>query len=340
VKKLYNYPQQPQQYPRPYPQYYPQQPQQYPRPYPQYYPRQTSNIGKVLLGLGVVAGIGVGAWYLYNYFFNGNGNGKTCPDYSNETDCAANGCNWCNGQCQSTHCGQAPCQYMGSCYPNIASLRKCDNYNNLCECTGSEWVCIEQESNTCVTNQSHFKCYANADGQVICVNYAGQGTDQCTQYYPDGCPCNPPATWCQEGYFCEPVLHRCIEEAYSLTISATTSNMECWNEDIGGGQVRSHCVFSLDKAYAAILLSGNLYFKWGPIWPGETCYWQINGMYSGEESVLGSGNWHCSEPDGNIFINPSFIEQGIEALHFMMDSGSEILSSNIHIDKFIGHLSD
>jgi len=282
-------------------------------------------VNKTLLAIGggiLIAG-GLAYWYLQQ-----NGNGvKKCSDFITQSDCEANNCYWCNGQCQSTPCNGTDCNplYLGECHSGIEGWQKCDPLSKaLCKCQNGEWICIEQSSPICINNISHKECGVNLNGDIICGEYAGDGVDQCG-VVGQGCSCDTgnchPATYCCSDQICR-------EKAQNLTISADDSNWTC-SPIAGGG---NECVYELGKSYAATSLIGTLYWKWGFPLAGMT--WAVRALYNGVWTVLADGALVQGGTEGQINISTQFLAQGITALRF-----ETYAPNNTKPNYFIGHIS-
>ena len=226
------------------------------------------------------------------------------------------------------------------CYPSVSGYRACDRFNNLCECNGSDWQLIEETSNICIDSIEHNRCYANQEGQVICMPYAGHGTDRCETGYPAGCPCDPPDTWCQEGYTCEPTIKECIKNAYQVPVNVPPNGWDdCesspnppWN------QSGMQCHISLDDLYASASLNGTFNWEWG-LW-GVKGYLNIYGYLDGIGYIqLGDtiefDMWGTE--GGFTFSAPiEFPIQGISALLFQCYGTGW---TNVKPKSFYGHLN-
>lgn len=293
-------------------------------------------------GLVLVAG-GLSYWYLSQY---GNGVPKICSDYSTQQQCIENNCYWYDGSCHSTPQGVEPCtQGMPtSCYQNVAGYRACDRYNNLCECNGTSWHLIKENSYICENTIEHNRCYANQDGQVICMPYAGQGNDQCEPGYPAGCPCNPPDTWCQEGYTCEPIIKECVKNAYQLPVNVSPDNWKIPNggsaacqssPNPGWNESGMQCYFMLDDLHAATMLTGAFSWEWG--FPSSKGTLNVYGYLDGIGWIyLDSHHWDMWATEGNETINMNFPIQGISGLLFQCYGSAW---TNVKPKSFYGHLN-
>jgi len=269
-------------------------------------------------------------WYLSQQ----NGNGKPCNYYTNQLACEAAGCYWYSGGCHSYPPNGEACTHLlpgdspGYGYPN--GWRTCDPIDgDLCQWDdiGKKWFLIEENSPDCDTE--HKKCYVSSStGYPTCGLWPGEETDECGSY-AKGCPCAP-GSICQPNTWCETRDYICRLTALNTTITATSANMNCFDQ--GGA---SYCNYWLNEPLAANSISGDLYYKWGP-WPAEWADWGIFAYYKGHwRALLERTDWIVG-PTGKITVPlTTFETQGIEMLQFGIDA----LVSNIHIDKFIGHIN-
>lgn len=298
---------------------------------------------KKLLAIGgtvIIAG-GLIYWYLSR---NGNGIIK-CSDFTNQTDCEANACYWCDGKCQSTPCNKQPCtEGISRCFPNVTGLRQCDRYKNLCQCNGSKWNLVEKDSSTCHNGIYYTKCYANANGQVTCIPYMGQGTDECMPMYPTGCPC-PPGTYCQTGFSCEPNVMRCVQDAMGTHFDTGINNWdECYSTPRcpAQGQPGYSCRYSLEKdpvtrssEYYASKLIGTFEYEWG--FPLGECEVMVLGYLEGVGwTELGTKKGDMWGTEGSFPIALEFPPQGISKLAFECCG---TMNANVKPKRFYGNLS-
>lgn len=318
----------------PPPQYYPPHPSQYAMPYPppHFYPQQESNIGRILLGLGIAAGIGLGAWYIYTHF-----NGKACSDYSNETDCVANGCYWCNGRCQSTPCNGTACNplYMGECHSGIEGWQKCDpSSNDLCKCQNGEWICISQDSSICINHITHKECGVNLLGDVICGTYAGDGVDQCGSL-GQGCSCT--AGNCHDATYCcsDQICRRKAQDTIVVDDLNWTCEQMPWPEY---PQLRNQCIYTLPEPLAATKISnGEFFWEWG-FWPFQALL-TIEAQYNGTWTELWDSGWFWMDSaNGSNPVNVVFPGgRCIESLRFRAYSNDRNI--NVKPASFVGTFS-
>ena len=119
----------------------------------------------VVGGMFIIAG---GVWYLLeDYFKKKNGNGTTCSAYTSQTDCESHNCYWYDYSCHSQPQDWIPCANLNerdNCWPTRLGNRKCDVYNNLCECNGTEYVLVEKDSQLCADKVTRNVCGAAKDG--------------------------------------------------------------------------------------------------------------------------------------------------------------------------------
>lgn len=226
--------------------------------------------------------------------------------------------------------GNQPCS-LGinfNCHPGYTGFKRCDKWGNLCECNGTEWICLEENAYNCENNIKRLGCFISEENIASCLKTYDTGSDECEE--PNkGCYCGGGVS-CGDNYFCETYDNKCCRYAENISISANSSNMYCFEENGA-----SYCNYYLDEPVAALSLTGKLYWKWGPIWPGEYVDVAIYGYYHGRWITITDWTpWTCCQ-DGNWDINNIFDLQAIEMLQFACDA----LVSNIHIDKFIGHIS-
>jgi len=219
------------------------------------------------------------------------------------------------------HGCRGECHYEG--------YTECDRYNNLCKCVKGEGILLERNSPKCLSGLYHNECFPSIPGGIItCLPVPGSGIDRCPNVgFSTGCYCTQGE--CDIKHWCEPLDSRCLLKAVSTPISATTGNMDCFDHEGS-----SYCNYYFDEPLAAITIIGDLHYKWGPVWPGEWVDWGVFGYYKGRWTTFGGGTPWISAPEGTIPIMLSFAAQGIEMLQF----GIGALVSNIHVDKFIGHL--
>lgn len=216
----------------------------------------------------------------------------------------------------------------GDCFYEGAT--DCDRQGNLCKCVNEKWQLLEQNSPVCESGIYHKECFPSQNNIVTCIPVPGIGADKCTELgFSTGCSCSPPQLKCDDFHACEFQDNTCVLKAVSYPISATSENMYCF--DSGGA---SYCNYWLDEPVAALNLIGELFYKWGPF-PCEWADFGIFAYYKGRWKTLKEGTpWVCGT-EGSMQIATHFAAQGIEMIQFGIDA----LVSNIHIDKFIGHLS-
>jgi len=287
----------------------------------------------LLAGGGILVAGGLAYWYLSQQ--NGNGNGAKCEDYTTESECEAHGCYWYFGSCHNLPPGVEPCELLGECYPGVAGWQRCDMYDNLCRCNGSNWYCIGEDSQICKNDVTRGMCAVNQDGLVMCLETSQQGSDECNLTpgsVGEGCSCAVgdchPAAWC------DPIKKLCWKRALNVPISADESNWTCQHNP-GGGNT---CYFELDETYGALALDGMLGYKWGG-WIAYGIDWRIDGYYhkTGQWRELESGRIEWAYvPDGEIVVQARFPAQAIDILAFTTKT-SDII--NTHPNYFIGHLS-
>lgn len=199
--------------------------------------------GTVILAGGLIY------WYLSQ---NGNGNGVIkCSDYTSQGTCEANDCYWCDDKCQSTPCDTEFCGALGSCYPGINGIQKCNYLNNLCKCDGNNWNLVEENSSICKNNISHGTCAVNQDNIVFCAENFGHGTDECEiGYIGTGCPCD--IGECQSSAAC--IEDFCIRKAAASTISQNCEGLQ------------HECQKTLDEPLAVqYITGGSIFYKWAGI---------------------------------------------------------------------------
>ena len=247
---------------------------------------------------------------IYWYLSQQNGNGVRCSDYTTQSDCEANSCYWCNGQCQSSPCGSEHCNplYLGECHSGIEGWQKCDPLSNaLCKCQNGKWICIEQSSPTCINNISHKECGVNLLGEVICGSYAGAGVDQCGSL-GQGCSC---ATGT-----CHAATHCCSDQICRRkaqdTIVVDDTNWACIQIPRG-----NQCDYILPEPLASTsIINGEFFWKWGIILVQIKC--SIEGYYNGSWTELWNSGWvWMGGTTGHESVNVVFEgARCIEALRF------------------------
>lgn len=283
----------------------------------------------LLLGGSLLIAGGMVYWYLSQ-----NGIVK-CTQYTTQTTCESAGCYWwTDNTCHNIPQGADPCPALNAgmgCYPNSTGWRKCDSItNNLCECDGTNWFLIEESSQVCYDNTKYAKCAVNQDNMVMCLPYWGQGEDECkAEYYASGCPC-PPGCHCQ--WQSALIDGECIVKYQYTptggTLAVHSSEMECYGS--GGDNT---CIHYFDSPICGTTLTGNLYYKWGPL-PFAPGGYRISTWYKGVKTdivdvlIMIWGDW------GNWGINEIFLPKKMDAIEFNCSCGG----TNIHVDKFIGTL--
>lgn len=287
---------------------------------------------------GLIAGglMLIGGGLAYWYFLQQNGNGVIkCSDYTNQSVCEANGCYWCDGQCQSTPCGQVPCTLLppGTTYGYPIGWQKCEIVgNNLCEWDGTNWVCIEPESELCINNQTYKKCYNSTNtGYPTCESHPGTLTDRCTTY-GQGCVCNNGL--CQPNTQCDYRDNKCRLEAWEYGINANDLTWAC--EQIPGAEGAGNiCEYPLDNTYFASKLNGIFKWKWG--FPTAPIWLVILGTYEGESetSLLWEKTFTMWSTNGEEIVDVTFNGQGITSLLFITQSMATV---NVKPESFIGTL--
>lgn len=249
-----------------------------------------------------------------------------CSEYADQSSCEGAGCYWCIDHCQNTPCngGEHGCQ--GSCF--YLGQLDCDQYGNLCRCENGQRQLLQYSSPLC-TGEYHYECFPSINGIMTCAPTAGPGMDLCPNPgYSERCSCIEHS--CDIYHICEPRDYRCRLKAVNYPISATTENMDCFDSE-----GNSYCNYWLDEPVAALTLIGELFWKWGPVFPGEPVDFGIFINYNGIWTTIYEGTHWISSPEGSIPILASFASQGIEMIQFAVGA----LVSNVHVDRFIGHLN-
>jgi hypothetical protein len=306
------------------------------------------------IGGGVIIAGGLAYWYLSQQ----NGNGKVCTNYTSQSECENNNCYWwSNNTCHSYREEDDPCVTLNAgptCYPNVLERRNCDSQTgNLCECNGSEWMLIEENSVVCINNDKYYKCYPNSSDQMYCLPYSGIGTDQCDsnplsfgagcfapsgktcqyQCWPDNrdrmC-CLRPQFTTQQGYVSvyEPDWVGC-EQIYS----------ELFHKVVG-----NRCFFDFDTRPWAIqyLINAQLGWKWGCPWPG--CAYDVNLLaYYNEEWTVLIHDTTSGQIDGTFDFGTTriFPPQGVTqfAVEIRIQGEDTIFDVNIKPTYFYGTFS-
>lgn len=276
---------------------------------------------RLLLAAGgaiLVAG-GVAFWYLQQKPPPPPPPPPNCSDYTSKSECLAAGCYWYNNACHSTPPGdEHGCR--GDCFYEDAT--DCDRDNNLCKCINGEWQLLERNSPKCLSGIKHNECFPSQNNIVTCIPVPGIGTDLCEDMgFSKGCPCYPPQIICDIFHFCDQRVHRCIQEAAGLNISADNTNWEkcfstkkpfcspcCDAWDYSGYT----CDFDLDDEWAGSTLAGQIGYEWTTPISGisTNIYGYIDGVgwsYLGHHHAIGEG-------PHQVLLN--FAKQGVSKLRF------------------------
>jgi len=262
------------------------------------------------------------------YYLLQQGNGvspppPTCTQHNGDPiGCASQAdCHYCpDGTCrpESTPCEYEPCsQGIGiSCYDGVNGLRRCDRYDNLCECQPPNWVCVEPESYNCINDIKHGECYVNEAERAICLDTFITGADLCTEGFDYGCPCGGSIICSPDTSFCDLRVSRCIRRAMAVNITADSETWEgCWYTTCDWNENGKHCIYNLDREWAASTLNGD--FTWedggfgciGELW--------IDGWLDGAGwTNLYYHSWDAGASTGSFQVIANFSLQGIHSLRF------------------------
>jgi hypothetical protein len=309
-----------------------------------YPPEKKSNLGSMILVGGLAAiGIGGALLYLLSRQNGGNGNKVTCwrcsgttpvsQDFPAGTICGQGAASEYPYSSIPNCGGTLPCaQGINlNCFPGFQGLRRCDRYNNLCECNNGQWNCIEENSQICKNQIKHLDCFYNEENVALCFNTYDWGGDNCEEPLI-GCHCDDTIS-CGTNYFCERYDDKCWPFALNYPINAFLEDMICWEDD--GAY---YCQYQLpDGIKAASSLTGKFYYKWGPL-PCEWCNFAVFGVYKDRvqqlwsEGGLTCGDWGSRDVTATTFPDGT---QAIDSLVFACNCPV----ANIHPYKFIGKIS-
>lgn len=298
--------------------------------------------GLLLGGFVLLAG-GVAYYYLATQQQNGNGN-TGCTQYTNQSECEQNGCYWYDSSCHSSPQGWIPCSNLNAtgtgCYPQINGWQKCDAYDNLCRCNGTDYYLVQSNSIVCKDNILYHKCAPQRQSdetyKMTCSEFWGYGGDECDSNIGWGHGCSCAEYPCKEQSFCEPRDSLCVIKAqyspWQGLVYCEESDMQCWKD----GDSCNACFYPLPSTVSATQITGTLWTKWGP-WPTANIGWSIYGYYKGEIQLLCDGEQWCGT-DCEIPITKNF-ECGPTSLEGLIFVSCKIPGVNIHPTKFHGTLS-
>lgn len=281
-------------------------------------------------GVGALAVGGVAYWYLTQK----REPPVPCRNYTDFESCSKAGCYWYDGKChvvpESERCVLLPGDDPGYGYPH--GWLKCDPMNKLCrwDDINKYWICVKKDSVQCAT--SYRKCYVStATGYIVCSESPGIGTNECRGSASENCGCITGT--CKSPTYCCPD-NVCRLSAYNDVIDANQTNMTCDDSDEGNHFCTYSLKENLGRSLVATTLIGSLDYYWGP-WPGSFGTFRIWSWYAGVKTLLyeNTAVWLGSE--GKLTPEIPIFSGCIDALQFNL----ACWGTNIHINKFIGHLS-